>query len=1037
MSGQHSPSYFSSQEYPAMYRLVLIALAIISLASGLTVNILATGLHLPHYIYAPVTLACLGLAIGSLYNTRISTNLFEYASYCYLFIYLGIIFLTYRNNFDIHFVIVLVAAHVLYALSFRNIVEFSIFAISSLSLLVLCTFMLDNIPFNKYVFNSILSIYTLFAGLHTWYKENKYESDKRHGRFLKSLLDSEDSGIFLINSDATFIYYRNPAAISLSKSLFQTPEITISELWDLLQLDKQFIVNKLKNAEPGTKEHGLYHMTNDAGNTITLEMIFQKLRTYQGTALLLQLTDITQTKLEEERLVYLETLDTFFFKRHLRYSIIVDIKENVKQIYVPNSNSNLPKSFIDKPLIHSAPEFFPHSAINQIRGCIHKLKESSQSQSTIIEHVGGNKISGYTQVHILSPPAIRPDIILLFEDISQKVFLEKSLTNVAQDYQSLFQANNQGIIIADVESKSITDMNMAAYHFTKFTPEEVASLHITDLFIDEKNELEKNIQELPLNESITSMVKLQTKHPEDQRIQITIYKSILQERERLISMFSLMSASFDEKQDQEHSSYHITFREMFTHAPHAMIIQSLQGEIFEINQVALGLFQRPKTALIGKEFAEYVLPSQKTKLLQRLPSVLQGSIPYIETVILLENGTEIPVELKAAPFNWNNKMATILHISPISARKEAQLALAQSEERYRTLIEKMNEGLIMTDLSGIIIFVNDKMASLMNKPRSEIIGQKFHQILWPIDASKNNVSFKDVESSHQYEIEFQSLNENSIWVLITQSPHKNSKGDTIGTIAIITDITDRKITELKLKEKNQELDSFVYKASHDLKGPLASIIGVTNIAQSEVKDEKANKYFQLISQSTQRLDSILVDLIDVTRLSKAQTTYQSIDIEQLINEIIESLQHLPNSKEIEFKVEVSLKDAFVSDPKLLISILQNLITNSITYFDSTKKQSFISIKAYQRNDCVEFIISDNGVGISEKILGKVFNMFYRGNTKSRGSGLGLYIVKNAVEKLNGICKLSSEEGVGTTFSFSVPSQMVNEESLTLTTEKTK
>jgi signal transduction histidine kinase len=245
----------------------------------------------------------------------------------------------------------------------------------------------------------------------------------------------------------------------------------------------------------------------------------------------------------------------------------------------------------------------------------------------------------------------------------------------------------------------------------------------------------------------------------------------------------------------------------------------------------------------------------------------------------------------------------------------------------------------------------------------------------------------------------------------------------VGTIAIITDITGRKQAELKLHEKNQELDSFTYKASHDLKGPLASIIGLSNVAHDEVKDEKALHYFDLIEKSTKRLDAILTDLIDLARLNKTIAELQPISVENLIQDIIESLKHRMGAEKMTFTVDVATHREFKTDVNLLTSILQNLIVNSINYHNSENPAPRIDIRVMEKGDQLLFSIEDNGVGIPEKMKDRVFEMFYRANTKSTGSGLGLYIVKNSIEKLHGEYHLKSEEGEGTTFTFSLPFQL--------------
>ncbi|MCB0845683.1 MAG: PAS domain-containing sensor histidine kinase, partial [Bacteroidetes bacterium] len=274
--------------------------------------------------------------------------------------------------------------------------------------------------------------------------------------------------------------------------------------------------------------------------------------------------------------------------------------------------------------------------------------------------------------------------------------------------------------------------------------------------------------------------------------------------------------------------------------------------------------------------------------------------------------------------------------------------------------------------------------------------------------------------SDQYEFQLKRENGSIIWVLIAGAPFIDGHGNMVGTIAIITDITDRKITEIKLQEKNNELDSFVYKASHDLKGPLASIIGVTNIAMEEINNPEALRYFSLISKSTERLDLILTELLDLTRINKAKINPEPILLRDLFDEIIASLQHQPLSDKVVFEKSFSFDEPYISDKKLLLSIFQNLILNSINYQNPEALQPRVEILVKKQEGRVLITIKDNGIGIPEKIKNRVFEMFYRGNSQSKGSGLGLYIVRNSVEKLSGFIDLESQPGVGTSITVSLP-----------------
>lgn len=352
-----------------------------------------------------------------------------------------------------------------------------------------------------------------------------------------------------------------------------------------------------------------------------------------------------------------------------------------------------------------------------------------------------------------------------------------------------------------------------------------------------------------------------------------------------------------------------------------------------------------------------------------------------------------------------------------------QVALQHSENRYKTLIENMNEGLVMTDPEEKILFVNQQMMDILEKVEEEILGKKSYEIFTNKKA-KNLILAKTQNRqkglTEEYEITVWLSESKRKQLLVAAAPYLDRKKQFLGTIAMITDISDRKETEKKLKEKKYELDSFMYKASHDLKGPLASIIGITNIAQQEVDDASAIRYFDLVTQSAKKLDLILSELINLTRLNNAVLELKKLDLQQLVSEVIESLKYLKEAEKMTFNVNIQHKKGLVSDKNLLHSIVQNLVYNSILYRNTRIDHPSVTIISEDYPGGLKICIRDNGIGVPKRIQDRIFEMFYRGNNQSKGSGLGLYIVKSAVEKLEGRVELTSHVDIGSEFTIYLP-----------------
>ncbi|MDN4165787.1 ATP-binding protein [Cytophagales bacterium LB-30] len=220
---------------------------------------------------------------------------------------------------------------------------------------------------------------------------------------------------------------------------------------------------------------------------------------------------------------------------------------------------------------------------------------------------------------------------------------------------------------------------------------------------------------------------------------------------------------------------------------------------------------------------------------------------------------------------------------------------------------------------------------------------------------------------------------------------------------------------LELTKVNSELDRFVYSASHDLRAPLASILGLINVARIDDSPENRTEYYNLIEKSVKKLDSFINDIIEFSRNSRLKIHPEPIDFEALINSLIDELRFLDEKNQIRRVVKVSGTGQFCTDQKRLTIVLNNLISNSIKYHNLHGEDPFIELEVKYTEQQAHIVVRDNGTGISKEHLEHIFKMFYRANESSKGSGLGLYIVKEALEKIKGKIRVESEPYKGSTF----------------------
>lgn len=244
---------------------------------------------------------------------------------------------------------------------------------------------------------------------------------------------------------------------------------------------------------------------------------------------------------------------------------------------------------------------------------------------------------------------------------------------------------------------------------------------------------------------------------------------------------------------------------------------------------------------------------------------------------------------------------------------------------------------------------------------------------------------------------------------------------------VVMDISEQYHQMTKLNNLNSELESFIYHASHDIRAPLTTVLGLTNLGQKETTDEKAKSYFEMIGNRINHLDGLLKDLTSISYNRKGELTPEIFDFEKEINAILMSIGKSYPSVTVSCQV---FQPTFLrNDSTRLRIILTNIVSNSLKYHNP-EANSFISIKIRVCETHAAIKITDNGIGIERIYKEKIFEMFFRATTQSNGTGLGLYIVKTMLEKINGKIAVESSPLVGTTFLLTIPN--LNEPSSTPT-----
>lgn len=334
---------------------------------------------------------------------------------------------------------------------------------------------------------------------------------------------------------------------------------------------------------------------------------------------------------------------------------------------------------------------------------------------------------------------------------------------------------------------------------------------------------------------------------------------------------------------------------------------------------------------------------------------------------------------------------------------------------FRFNLQTATSGILIVSIAAIFYTIGNQGPFILEDENNSML---LLQIFLAIISVSTIILYATVNERKQAQLEIERFNQN----LETKVEER--------TKALNKEIETRKTTEEKIKISNKklrkvniELDNFVYSVSHDLRAPIASVLGLVNLAESE-KDIKAmKKYIKMIGKSAKQQDCFIQDILDLSRNDRLDILKEEIKFDSLINDIFNQLKYSADGVNIVKEIEIDQKRAFFSDQKRLKVILNNLLSNAIRYSNKKNPQIKIGIKVDET--IAKITITDNGFGIPKEHVNNVFKMFYRATENNAGSGLGLYIVKETVDKLRGNVELNSEVDAGTTVNLEIPNISLN------------
>jgi len=371
--------------------------------------------------------------------------------------------------------------------------------------------------------------------------------------------------------------------------------------------------------------------------------------------------------------------------------------------------------------------------------------------------------------------------------------------------------------------------------------------------------------------------------------------------------------------------------------------------------------------------------------------------------------------------------ATIF-IKDITDRKIVEETIRENQKMLVSINRNIKEGIYRSTPKEGLIYVNKAFLEMFGYESKEEMYDLPSDLLYVEPKRRHELMqlLVNGQEFHNEEVTYLRKDGTSFYGITSSLKWMDEEGSIFfdGAIRDMTEIIE---AEHQLREQNEELikvneelDRFVYSTSHDLRAPLMSISGLIAISRMEESREKQFYYYDLMDQSINKLDNFIKDIISFSRNARTEVEVEAIDMIELIEQCQEELKFASESSQISFEREIMGESIIYADIKRLSVVLKNLLANAVLYHDLSKKNPFVKVKLIQYSEAIQIQIIENRKGMSPAILSKIFDMFYRGSNQSKGTGLGLYIAKESIEKIGGKITVVSEEGLGSTFTIHLP-----------------
>ena len=662
------------------------------------------------------------------------------------------------------------------------------------------------------------------------------------------------------------------------------------------------------------------------------------------------------------------------------------------------------------------------------------------------------KICGAAALSVSNKDIDREEILLL-QNIASDIALalnrkelefnnnlfEQKLIESEKKYRQVSEAATDIIFTTDL-SGNFTYVNKAGQELSGYSNDELLKINYLELIVPEFRAQIMEFYKDQLNRSLNSTYIEYPFFTKSFEIIWCGQNATLMFEKNNIKGFHCISRNITSRKLMESALQESEkrYKQLVESSPDGIVVIN-KGKITYANEAFLKLFgAADATQVMSKPLTELLHPDSVDITRARIKALQDNdsNISFHEQKFKRIDGSTIYVEVTASPVIFQNDSAVQFIIRDISTRKHVERELRRQQLEVNTLLDSMPGMTFFKDINLKYIIVNQNFCNMIGFNKEEIIGKTDFDLMPRHIAEKCNAEDLKVISSGE---EISVIEDRTLFLgkYLTMStrkvPLKDDSGQLIGLIGLGIDVTEQKAAEEAIKryskemeEINAEKDKFFSIISHDLRSPFQGLLGLSNAMIEEFETltpEETKLFINNIHNSAKNLFNLIENLLQWSRIQRGKLDLQLVttDLYEEILYVFNLLQRNASDKNIKLINEVNENMKVISDINILHSTLQNLISNAIKF---TPRHGEIKITAEKDVEFVSVSVIDSGVGIAENDIQKLFRIDAQhstaGTEREVGTGLGLIICKEFIQRQGGNIWVESEVGKGSTFTFTLP-----------------